>query len=140
MIIFIMSKSNLFASLIIWLTLCSLTHSVTDYWTALEKALQFYEAQRAGYLPSRTTCYRFHAFLSDKGENCEDLTGGWMDAGDFVKFNLPMSSSATLLALAGIYYKPQFVTAQLFNKLLYTLKSPLDYFVKSYINDKLIYG
>jgi len=78
--------------------------------------------------------------LNDKGENCEDLTGGWMDAGDFVKFNLPMSSSVTLLGLGGIYYKSEYQSAQLFDKLLDTIKWPLDYFVKCYINDKLVYA
>ena len=28
----------------------------------------------------------------------KDLTGGWYDAGDFVKFNFPMAYSVTTLA------------------------------------------
>ena len=112
-----------------------------NYWQAAEKTLQFYDAQRNGYLPNdRTTCWRYHSFLQDKGENCEDLTGGWMDAGDFIKYNLPMSAATTMLALGGMYYKEHYLKAQLFDKLLYTIKSPLNYFMKCYINENLIYG
>ena len=63
-----------------------------------------------------------------------------MDAAGFLKFNLPMSASTTLLAIGGIYYKKYYKKAKLYNKLLYTLKQPLTYFMKCYINDKLIYG
>jgi hypothetical protein len=63
-----------------------------------------------------------------------------MDAGDFVKFNLPMSAAVTMLALGGIYYKAEYQSAQLFDKLLETLKWPLNYFMKCYINPTLIYA
>ena len=34
-----------------------------------------------------------------------------MDAGDFIKFNLPMSAAVTMLALGGIYYKEEYENA-----------------------------
>lgn len=34
-----------------------------------------------------------------------------MDAGDFIKFNLPMSAATTMLALGGMYYKQQYIDA-----------------------------
>ena len=112
-----------------------------DYWSATEKSLHFYDAQRSGLLPQdRKTCWRFHSFLKDKGKNCENLTGGWNDAGDYIKFNLPMSSSTTMLILGAIYYKDYYTKAKLFSKLKDTIKWPLKYFMKCYINEKLVYA
>ena len=51
-----------------------------------------------------------------------------------------MSASATMLILGGMYYETEYKTAQLWDRLLDTVKWPLDYFMKSYINDKLVYG
>ena len=35
--------------------------------------------------------------MSDIGEDGEDLSGGYFDAGDFMKFGLPMAFSITTL-------------------------------------------
>ena len=37
-------------------------------------------------------------------DNGVDLTGGYYDAGDNVKFNFPMASAMTLLAWSGIEF------------------------------------
>lgn len=37
-----------------------------------------------------------------------------MDAGDFVKFNLPMSSSVTMLGLGGYYFMDEYKKAKLY--------------------------
>lgn len=69
-----------------------------NYGEALQKSLLFYELQRAGDLPDTTRCnWRGDAGLNDGSDVGLDLTGGWFDAGDNVKFNLPMSYSATML-------------------------------------------
>ena len=44
--------------------------------------------------------------MIDAGEDVGlDLTGGYYDAGDNVKFNFPQSSAITLLAWSGIDFK-----------------------------------
>lgn len=63
-----------------------------------------------------------------------------MDGSSYVKYNLPMSSAVTMLALGGIYYKSSYEKAQLYNKLLETIQWPLDYFIKCYINKNLVYA
>lgn len=68
-----------------------------NYAEALQKSLYFYEVQQAGPLPEwNRVSWRGDSTMSD------DVHGGWYDAGDHVKFNLPMAYSAAMLAW-GIY-------------------------------------
>ncbi len=70
-----------------------------NYGEALQKSLLFYELQRSGDLPEQTRCnWRGDSCLTDGADNGVDLSGGWYDAGDNVKFNLPMSYTASMLA------------------------------------------
>ena len=61
-------------------------------------SLLFYEAQRSGKKGDSRIIWRGDAALQDFGDDKEDLTGGYFDAGDFMKFNLPMAYSMTTLA------------------------------------------
>lgn len=68
-----------------------------NYAEALQKSLYFYECQQAGELPDWNRVeWRADSITID------DPAGGWYDAGDHVKFNLPMAYSAALLAW-GLY-------------------------------------
>jgi len=59
----------------------------------------FYEFQRSGKLPeNKRNNWRGDSALNDGADNGLDLTGGWYDAGDHVKFNLPMAYAVTMLA------------------------------------------
>lgn len=69
-----------------------------NYGEALQKSVLFYELQRSGDLPEDTRCnWRGDSCLKDGSDAGVDLTGGWFDAGDNVKFNLPMAYSASVL-------------------------------------------
>jgi hypothetical protein len=69
------------------------------YGEALQKAIMFYEFQRSGKLPAgQRNNWRGDSALMDGADAGVDLTGGWYDAGDHVKFNLPMSYSLAMLA------------------------------------------
>ena len=58
-----------------------------DYAEALRLSLLFYEAQRSGPLPSSNRVpWRGDSSTGDRGNAGEDLTGGYHDAGDYVKF------------------------------------------------------
>ena len=70
-----------------------------NYGEALQKAILFYELQRSGDLPEETRCnWRGDSGLTDGADAGLDLTGGLYDAGDHVKFNLPMAYTASTLA------------------------------------------
>lgn len=74
--------------------------STQNYAEALQKSLYFYECQQAGPLPEWNRVeWRADSTMID------EVPGGWYDAGDHVKFNLPMAYSASMLAW-GIYQYP----------------------------------
>ncbi len=80
-----------------------------DYAEALQKSLYFYDAQRSGRLPSDFRVeWRGDSGLEDGADVGVDLTGGYYDAGDGVKFGLPMASSMTLLSWGGIEFAEGF--------------------------------
>ena len=74
--------------------------SEQNYADALDKSLFFYEAQQAGPLPEWNRVeWKTDSTMTD------GVLGGWYDAGDHVKFNLPMAYSASMLAW-GMYQYP----------------------------------
>lgn len=74
--------------------------SKQNYVEALDKSLYFYEAQQAGPLPDWNRVeWKTDSTMTD------EVLGGWYDAGDHVKFNLPMAYSANMLAW-GLYQYP----------------------------------
>lgn len=71
-----------------------------NYAEALQKSLYFYECQQAGPLPEWNRVeWKADSTMTD------EVLGGWYDAGDHVKFNLPMAYSASMLAW-GLYQYP----------------------------------
>lgn len=74
----------------------SLSH---DYRDALTKSILFYEGQRSGKLPlNQRMRWRADSALSDGAADHVDLTGGYYDAGDNVKFGFPMAFTTTMLS------------------------------------------
>ncbi len=70
-----------------------------NYGEVLQKAIYFYEAQRSGKLPKNNrVAWRGDSGLKDGSDQGIDLTGGWYDAGDHMKFGFPMASATTILA------------------------------------------
>ena len=70
-----------------------------NYADALDKALLFFEAQRSGKLPpGQRAAWRGDSGLSDGAAEGADLVGGYYDAGDNVKFGLPMALTVTMLS------------------------------------------
>jgi len=66
------------------------TTGAFDYTEALQDSMFFYEAQRSGQLPpDNQVDWRGDSDLSDGSDNGVNLTGGYHDAGDLVKFGLP---------------------------------------------------
>ena len=105
-----------------------------NYASALQMSLFFYECQQAGELPDWNRVeWRGDATVDD------DVNGGWYDAGDHVKFNLPMAYSAAMLAW-GLYAYPDGVEAvgEMTNY-VNNLKWTLDYLAACDLGDSVIY-
>ncbi|PSR91053.1 Endoglucanase [Actinidia chinensis var. chinensis] len=81
------------------LSLTSPAVSGHDYADALHKSILFFEGQRSGKLPpDQRVRWRGDSALHDGATAGVDLTGGYYDAGDNVKFGFPMAFTATLLS------------------------------------------
>nr|AMH40376.1 glycoside hydrolase family 9 [Peruphasma schultei] len=112
-----------------------------DYKKLLQMSLLFYEAQRSGKLPSdQKVKWRHDSALNDKGIHGEDLTGGYYDAGDFVKFNFPMAFSTTLLAWSVLDHKKGYEKANALEDGRKAVKWATDYFLKCHVSEFELYG
>ena len=111
-----------------------------NYGEALQKSLLFYELQRCGDLPEKVRCnWRGDSCLNDGSDVGIDLTGGWVDAGDNVKFNLPMSYTASMLAWSVYEDKDAYVESGQLEYALSNIKWANDYFIKCHPEDEVYY-
>ncbi|XP_060063948.1 endoglucanase A-like [Ylistrum balloti] len=102
-----------------------------DYSKVLGYSILFYEAQRSGVLPaSNRIPYRNDSATNDGSDVGLDLTGGWYDAGDHVKFNFPMAASTTILAWGLSEWRDSYTVSGQLGHMLDSIKWPLDYFLK----------
>ncbi|XP_019446235.1 PREDICTED: endoglucanase 8 [Lupinus angustifolius] len=70
-----------------------------DYNDALRKSILFFEGQRSGKLPpDQRLRWRRDSALHDGATAGVDLTGGYYDAGDNIKFGFPMAFTTTMLS------------------------------------------
>jgi hypothetical protein len=105
---------------------------VENYKNALDISMTFYEAQRATG-PFQRVLWRKALNKEDGSDVDINLNGGWFDAGDHVKFNLPMSYSVTMLNWSMIdnpnsYKDLSYAKDQ--------IKYALDYLSRSYYSGK----
>lgn len=111
-----------------------------NYGEALQKSLLFYELQRSGDIPEQTRCnWRGDSALNDGSDHGLDLTGGWYDAGDNVKFNLPMSYSAAMLGWSIYEDMDAYEESGQLEYALANVRWANDYFIKCHPEDKVYY-
>ncbi|KAL3621295.1 hypothetical protein CASFOL_036207 [Castilleja foliolosa] len=104
--------------------------SYHDYADALSKSILFFEGQRSGYLPAdQRLTWRGHSGLGDGWTTSVDLTGGYYDAGDNVKFNFPMAFTTTMLAWSVVEFGDCMPPAELRNALV-AIRWGTDYLLK----------
>ncbi|MBP3506621.1 MAG: glycoside hydrolase family 9 protein [Lachnospiraceae bacterium] len=111
-----------------------------NYGEALQKSLIFYELQRSGELPEVVRCnWRSDSCLNDGSDVGVDLTGGWYDAGDHVKFNLPMSYTASMLGWSLYEDYDAYEESGQLGYALANLRWANDYFIKCHPEDEVYY-
>ena len=112
-----------------------------NYGEALQKSLFFYEAQVAGRKPAwNRVSWRGDSALTDGADVGLDLTGGWFDAGDHVKFGLPMAFTTTMLAWGAVENRAAYAGNGQLTHLLNNLRVPNDYFIKAHPSANVLYG
>ncbi|GAV72172.1 Glyco_hydro_9 domain-containing protein [Cephalotus follicularis] len=117
------------------LSIFTSTTRAFDYADALKKSLLYFESQRSGRLPyNQRVTWRDNSGLTDGLEQGVDLVGGYYDAGDHVKFGLPMAFTVTMLSWGVIEYGDQIANAGEFEHALDAIKWGTDYFIKAHTN------
>ncbi|KAF0773352.1 Endoglucanase [Aphis craccivora] len=120
-----------------------------NYDEVLRLSLMFYEAQRSGHLPANNRIpWRSDSATSDKGQNGEDLSGGYYDdserndvlSGDFVKFGFTMASTTTILAWGYLSYKDAYEEVNEWENALGSIRWAAEYFIKCHVSDYEFYG
>ncbi len=111
-----------------------------NYGEALQKAIMFYEFQMSGKLPDNIrNNWRGDSCLNDGSDVGLDLTGGWFDAGDHVKFNLPMAYTTAMLAWAVYEYRDALEKSGQLTYLMDQIKWASDYFIKCHPEKNVYY-
>ncbi|KAK4437160.1 Endoglucanase 5 [Sesamum alatum] len=112
-----------------------------DYSVALDKTLLFFEAQRSGKLPANQRVkWRGNSGLNDGYAQGVNLVGGYYDAGDHVKFGLPMAFSVTMLSWAAVDFRQELVSLDQMGHTLRAIKWGTDYFIKAHSQPYVLWG
>lgn len=115
---------------------------VPDHAKALDLSLTFYQAQRSGKLPDRSVPWRFDAFVNERTRDGKDVSGGYFDAGDHVRFMLPQATALTIIAQGLIEFKNGYlsVSPALHRKGLSVLKWGADFLHRCVLGRDRIVG
>ncbi|KVH96639.1 Glycoside hydrolase, family 9 [Cynara cardunculus var. scolymus] len=117
-----------FLLLILQFSLCNSSYLI--YGEALSKSIMFFEGQRSGFLPNdQRINWRGNSGLGDGSAVNVDLTGGYYDAGDNVKFGFPMAFTTTMLAWSVIEFGEMMPPPELRNALV-AIRWSTDYLLK----------
>ena len=134
-----MKKSAFIGCLIALASMNAFAQMTYDYGSALDAAIKFYDANRCG--PDAGTgnafSWRGACHTGDK-DGSIDLTGGYHDAGDHVKFGLPQCWTAATLGWA-LYEYPTVFTSTRKDQLVRVIKYFTDYFLKCHPSANVFY-
>ncbi|XP_045130864.1 endoglucanase E-4-like [Portunus trituberculatus] len=101
----------------------------------------FYEAERSGYLPpDQRVTWRGNSGLGDGNDVGRDLTGGYYDAGDHVKFGFPMAYTTTVLSWGLIDFTEGHIKAGQLDYGRAAVRWATDYFIKCHTAEREFYG
>ncbi|KAH7668517.1 Glycoside hydrolase family 9 protein [Dioscorea alata] len=107
------------------------SYSSHDYNDALTKSILFFEGQRSGHLPSnQRLTWRGDSAVFDGSTAGVDLSGGYYDAGDNVKFGFPLAFTTTMLAWSVIEFGDSMPSGELLNAAA-ALRWATDYLLKT---------
>ncbi|MDP4183348.1 MAG: glycoside hydrolase family 9 protein [Bacillota bacterium] len=106
--------------------------SSSDYPVAFKDALWFYDANKCGkdVAVDNVFSWRSACHTSDGSFVGQDLTGGFHDCGDHIKFGITNGYAASILGWSMYEFKDAYDGAGLTKKALSTLKYFTDFFMK----------
>lgn len=102
-----------------------------NYLEVLQKNWQFYMANRSGRMGAdNIVSWRQDSTLNDGSDVGRDLTGGYFDAGDHIKFIQTINHAITYLSWSGIDYREAFQSSGQLNELMNAVRHGTDYLLK----------
>lgn len=108
-----------------------------NYGEALQKSIYFYDAQRSGILPSNNRVeWRGNSGLTDGADVGRDLTGGFLDAGDKIKFSRMIAYTAANLAWGMLESPDAYNRTGQKGYTLDNIKWATDYLLRAFTNDQ----
>ncbi len=112
-----------------------------NYEDALATSLYFFDANRCGPDAGDDNIYSWRGacHTTDGSSVGVDLTGGFHDAGDHVKFGLPQVWTAATLGMSLYEFREGFDNSGATPELLSTLKYFTDYFIRSHPSANTFY-
>ena len=115
--------------------------SSIDYSLALSKSILFYDANKCGKDVDKDNVFDWRGPCHvDDGQDVDlNLSGGFHDAGDHVKFGITQGYSASVLGWSLYEFNTTFKKTKNNEKLLSTLKHFTDYFLKSHPQKDIFY-
>ena len=135
-----MNYSKILSFITFLILILNISSKSQDYSRHLELSLLFFECQRSGPLPKTNRIFWRHDSMLDAGaDNGVDLTGGYYDAGDNVKFNFPQAFTLTMLSWSGISFEDGYTKSDQFEYLLDTVKWGTDYLIKCHTSKDELY-
>ncbi|KAI1307055.1 hypothetical protein EDD11_004577 [Mortierella claussenii] len=100
----------------------------------------FYEAQRSGKLPvDQRVKWRNDSALLDGKDIGMDLTGGYYDAGDYIKFTFPLTFTLTEICYGGLEFFDGYVLANQTHYLDQMVRWGMDYLIKAHPDNNTLY-
>ncbi|KAL4241476.1 Endoglucanase [Abortiporus biennis] len=115
--------------------------SVNPHWSSLlGNLLYFYEAQRSGKLPSSNrVSWRNDSALNDGQDAGLDLSGGYYDAGDYIKCTFPLAFTLMSVCWGGIDSGRGYDLANQTAYLDDMLRWGLDWLIKAHPSQNTLY-
>ncbi|EFA80815.1 putative glycoside hydrolase [Heterostelium album PN500] len=111
----------------------NLAQNGIDYCVPLYASLMFYKAQRAGKLPDNDVPWRADSVLNDGQDLGIDLSGGYFDAGDYIKFTFPLAYVMTTLGWSYVQFQDNIVNkCHLQDEYLSVLKYGTDWIMNAH--------
>ncbi|KAG0016558.1 hypothetical protein BGZ81_011153 [Podila clonocystis] len=112
----------------------------TEYVKLLDYSLLFYEAQRSGKLPTdQRVTWRKDSVLNDGRDVGMNLSGGYFDAGDYLKFIFPLTFSMTQVCWGGIEFFEGYKLADEVKYLDQMVRWGMDWLIKAHPNNDTLY-
>lgn len=116
------------------------TKAKYDYSEVLHKSFLFYQAQRSGKLPYQRLAWRGDSCFVCKGQYGEDLSGGYYEAANTMKWGFPLAFTLTQLAFNVFAFGDAMKSVNEYNEALESVRWGTDYLVNAHPSPNVFVG